>query len=177
MGKNQEIAKIIINKTKFVREELYDIYLLNTIEIPTKHFPVYDNRKCLLDLGDDYEMKLSYQNNTPFWVVNFDRWIFDKRNDENKVNINYDLILLEGFCELGSGGEREINKRVILQKMQELGIDPEEHDNYLRLLDYNFIPSAGIGLGIQRFLKYFSGNHDITNVMPFAREVASLIKL
>ena len=150
-----------------------------TISIPTRPFKRYDNKKCLKDIGPNYEMELSKSNESLFWVFNFDRWIYDKEIvlDDEIRNINYDIILPEGFCELGSGGEREIEKDRVFKKMQALNIDVNEHENYLNFLHYEFESSAGIGLGIQRFLRYFTGQQNIDNVLPFSRSVEQQILL
>lgn len=147
--------------------------------IPEIPFQRYDNEVCLKEIGPEYELKLSKQNKNPFWVLNFDRWIYDKRIivDNEKINLNYDLILPNGFCELGSGGEREVDKSIIIEKMQEKGLDINEHKNYLAILNYNFYPSAGMGLGIQRFMRFFTENYDINQITPFNRAVEDEILL
>lgn len=154
-------------------------YFNRTITVPTRPFKRYDNKKCLSDIGENYEEVLSKNNDNLFWVFNFDRWIYDKKVgvDGESKNINYDIILPDGFCELGSGGEREIEKNKIIEKMKELEISIDEHESYLNALQYDFVPSAGIGLGIQRFLRFFTGQQDIDKVIPFSRSVEDRILL
>ncbi len=175
------VEELIVYIFKKVVEDCGDDlkYFGRNISIPKRPFARYDNKQCLAEMGKDYEMYLSRNSNDLFWITNFDRWIYDKSIYQNGIrkNLNYDIILPEGFCELGSGGERETDKEIIISKMHDSKMDMQDHVNYLNFLDFGFVESAGIGLGIQRFLRFFTGKYDIDNVLPFERSVSNRIVL
>jgi len=83
---------------------------------------------------------------------------------------NFDLVLPEGYGEVISGAEREYEYMKILKKLERDGLRKEKYEPLLRLAkDGRLKPSAGAGLGIERFVGYACGVKHVAEVQPFPR--------
>ena len=57
----------------------------------------------------------------------------------------------------------------LLNRMNELGMHPEELDWYLNLRKYGSCTHSGFGMGFERLLIYLTGVENIRDVIPFYR--------
>ena len=80
-----------------------------------------------------------------------------------------DLLLPEGYGELSSGGEREYTVTGVTQRMRETGEDPSKYGWYLDMLEEGIPPSAGFGIGMERFTRYICGTPHIWECSPFPK--------
>jgi asparaginyl-tRNA synthetase len=58
---------------------------------------------------------------------------------------------------------------MLLHRMQECGLNPEEYWWYVDLRRYGTVPHAGFGLGLERVLLLLTGMTNIRDVIPFPR--------
>lgn len=97
----------------------------------------------------------------PFFVTDYpkgSRGFYDKENPhEPGVLHNFDLIFPGGFGEMMSGSERESDYRTLLTRMRETGENPAKYEWYLTLAREGLKPSAGFGLGVERFTRFLCG--------------------
>jgi len=146
-------------------------FLGRELKIPSKPFKRYTSHEMIEEFGDRWEMLASQTFKEPFWVTCHKREFYD-REDPNKPGHyrNYDLIYPEGFGEALSGGEREWEYEIIYKKMIEGGIDPSKFEEYLLLAKKGLLkPSAGAGLGVERFIRYITGVKHIGEIQLFRR--------
>ena len=80
-----------------------------------------------------------------------------------------DLFYPEGFSEAVSGGEREYKYDRVMERMRSTGEDPENYEWYLKMLREGTTPSAGFGIGVERFTKYICGVDYIWEAEPFPK--------
>jgi len=160
------VEDMIIRSLKYIRMDLSDILkeLGSDIKAPKRGFKVYTLEEVKREFGENWE---TYPHENFIWVTNIPRYFYDKEEDSW---LNYDLILPDGYGEVLSGGQREYEYNKIVRKMERDGIDKSK---YVKLLDLakkgQLRPSAGGGLGIERFIRWIVRAKSIYDVQPFPR--------
>ncbi len=141
------------------------------LSVPRVPLKVYESVDLRDELGPDFERIASERARDPFWVTNFKREFYDKEDKERKGYYhNYDVIWPEGYGEALSGGEREWEHREILRKMNENKTDIRAFETYLRISGMGMIPkTVGGGLGIERMVRFLTGQRHIRDVTLFPR--------
>ncbi len=89
-------------------------------------------------------------------------------NDDGKTVRAMD-VLVPRAGEIIGGSQREERLDVLLQRMQECHLDPEQYWWYVDLRRYGSVPHAGFGLGLERVLLLLTGMTNIRDVIPFPR--------
>ncbi len=155
-----------------VREKLgEELKLLGrTLRVPETPFKVYKRRELEERLGRDWEEPLSKSIENPVWVTDIPREFYDYEDEGTGEWRNFDLILPEGYGEVVSGAEREYEYEKMLRKMERDGVNVEDYRVILELARKGLLkPSAGAGLGIERFIAYVAGAKHVAEVQPFPR--------
>ncbi len=149
-------------------EELSE--LGRTLSMPERPFKVYES-KAFKDPIRDAEKRLSREEKSPFWIMDHEREFYDREDKEQRGYYhNYDLIWPEGFEEALSGAEREFEFNEITRKMRERDMNLEAYAPYLKVAEKGLLePTAGGGLGIERFVRYLTGKKHIGEVSPFSK--------
>ena len=81
--------------------------------------------------------------------------------------------LMAGEGEIIGGSQREDNYDVLLKKMEECGLKPEEYEFYTDLRKWGSNRHSGFGLGFERIIMYITGIGNIRDVLPFPRTVGN----
>ncbi|MCU0847676.1 MAG: asparagine--tRNA ligase [Spirochaetes bacterium] len=125
-----------------------------------------------LDLQSEHERYLTENHfERPVFVIDYPREIkafYMKLNDDEKTVRAMDL-LVPGVGEIIGGSEREDRYDVLLRRMKDSGLDPDEYWWYLDSRRYGSAPHAGFGLGFERAIQYVTGMQNIRDVIPFPR--------
>lgn len=136
-------------------------------------FPVYWG--C--DLQSEHERYLTEQHfQKPVFLTDYPKEIkafYMRLNDDGKTVAAADL-LVPGIGELIGGSQREEREDVLLSRMQELGLNPEDYWWYVNLRKYGGTVHSGFGLGFERMIMYLTGISNIRDVIPFPRTVGNL---
>ncbi len=125
-----------------------------------------------IDLQTEHERYLTeevYQK--PVFVTDYPKDIkafYMRLNDDGKTVAACDL-LVPGVGEIIGGSQREERYDVLKQRIEEMGMDPEDYKWYLEIRKYGGVKHAGFGLGFERILMYLTGMGNIRDVMPFPR--------
>ena len=80
-----------------------------------------------------------------------------------------DLLAPEGYGEITGGSERIHDADLLKQRIDEIGISPENYAWYLDLRKYGSVPHAGFGLGLERTVAWICGLPHIRETVPYAR--------
>jgi len=80
-----------------------------------------------------------------------------------------DLLAPEGYGEITGGSERIYDADLLKQRIDEIGISPENYAWYLDLRKYGSVPHAGFGLGLERTVAWICGLPHIRETVPYAR--------
>lgn len=91
-----------------------------------------------------------------------------RMNDDGKTVAAMD-ILAPGIGEIIGGSQREERLNVLDERMTQSGLDKERYQWYRDLRRYGTVPHAGFGLGLERFVSYVTGIHNVRDVIPFPR--------
>jgi len=162
------IVKSIEVIKKEMREELE--LLSRDLRIPTAPFRVYKRAELEKEYGDRWEEEISRTSRDPVWVTDIPRQFYDFQDFETGEWRNYDLILPEGYGEVLSGAEREYEYEKILKKIERDGLRKDDYRLILDLAEKKLLkPSAGAGIGVERFIQYICGLKHIGEVQPFPR--------
>jgi asparaginyl-tRNA synthetase len=119
------------------------------------------------------EAMLSRKAGKPFFVTDYpkgSRGFYDRESKEQPGMLrNFDLIAAEGYGELCSGSEREQDYATIVARMRETAENPAKYAWYLQMLKDGVPPSAGFGLGLERFTRYVAGLDSVWQASAFPK--------
>ena len=71
--------------------------------------------------------------------------------------------------EVIGGSQREERYDVLVDRMEKMGVPPEELWWYLDLRKFGGTPHAGFGMGFERMVQFITGMGNIRDVIPFPR--------
>jgi len=98
---------------------------------------------------------------------------FSKDPSNLKITKTCDLIAPEGFGELLGTAEKIMDKKELLERMGEKGKNTpdqlERYKWYLDLRDYGIIPHGGIGMGVERVIRYLLKIPHVRDTISFPR--------
>jgi asparaginyl-tRNA synthetase len=125
-----------------------------------------------IDLQTEHERYLTEEVfKKPLFVTDYPKDIkafYMRMNDDGKTVAACDL-LVPGVGEIIGGSQREERYDVLLDRMNEMGINPEDYKWYLDIRKYGGVEHSGFGLGFERILMYITGISNIRDVLPFPR--------
>ena len=91
-----------------------------------------------------------------------------KLNEDGKTVRAMD-VLLPNLGEIIGGSQREENYDILLKRLKDSNLDPEEYWWYLDLRRFGSAPHSGFGLGFERLVQFVTGMENIRDVIPFPR--------
>ena len=128
------------------------------------------------DLQTEHEKYLTEEvYKRPVMVTDYPKEIkafYMKLNPDGKTVAAMD-VLVPGIGEIIGGSQREEDYDVLVNRMNELGLSPEDYSWYLDLRKYGTNKHAGFGRGIERAVMYITGMQNIRDVLPFPRTVGT----
>ena len=107
----------------------------------------------------------------PTFVTNYPKEIkafYMRLNDDGTTVAATDL-LVPGVGEIIWWSQREERYDVLVQKMKDMHMNPEDYSRYLDLRKYGTVPHAGFGIGFERLIMYITWMENIRDVIPFPR--------
>ena len=129
-----------------------------------------------VDLQTEHERYLTEQvYKKPVFVTDYPKDIkafYMRLNDDGKTVAAVDLLVM-GIGEIIGGSQREDNFDILKNRIEELGMKPEDYAFYLDLRKYGSARHAGYGLGFERCVMYLTGMGNIRDVLPFPRTVGN----
>lgn len=135
-------------------------------------FPV----KWGMDLQTEHERYLTEEIfKGPIFVTNYPKGIkafYMRQNEDGKTVAAMDC-LVPGVGEIIGGSQREERYEVLMDRIRELGLEPEDYWWYMDLRKYGCAKHAGYGLGFERLIMYVTGMSNIRDVIPFPRTVGN----
>ncbi|MEG1255836.1 asparagine--tRNA ligase [Clostridium sp.] len=124
------------------------------------------------DLQTEHERYLTEEVfKRPVFVTDYPKEIkafYMRMNDDNKTVAAMDL-LVPGIGEIIGGSQREERHDILVDRIKELGLSPEDYWWYLELRKFGGTKHAGFGLGFERMIMYVTGMSNIRDVIPFPR--------
>lgn len=125
------------------------------------------------DFGAQEEVHITSLFEKPVFVEKFPKKVkafYMQPDPENPdVVLCADLLAPEGYGEIIGGSERIWEKDVLLERIKESGLNPEEYKWYLELREFGSVPHSGFGIGLERTVCWICGLQHIRESIPFAR--------
>jgi len=125
-----------------------------------------------LDLQSEHERYLTEQvTGGPVFVINYPKEIkafYMRQNGDGRTVAAMDL-LVPKVGEIIGGSQREERFDLLVERMRQVGIVPDDLWWYLDTRRWGSCPHAGFGLGFERLLMYLTGMENIRDVIPFPR--------
>jgi asparaginyl-tRNA synthetase len=124
------------------------------------------------DLGYEDEKVLAEDFGQPFFVYDYPTAIkafyCKTYRDHPEVAMSVDM-MVPRIGEISTGGAREEDKNMLIQRMKEQGLKPEDYEWYLDLRRYGTVPHVGFGMGLERLLTWMLDLDNIIDAIPFPR--------
>jgi asparaginyl-tRNA synthetase len=128
------------------------------------------------DLQAEHERYLTETKfNAPVILYDYPREIkafYMRLNDDGKTVRAMD-VLVPRVGEIIGGSQREERFDVLVDRMKESGLNPDDYWWYLDLRRFGTVPHAGFGLGLERMVQFVTGMANIRDVIPFPRTPGS----
>ena len=125
-----------------------------------------------IDLQTEHERYITEQIfNAPVFVTDYPKDIkafYMRLNEDGKTVRAMDL-LVPGVGEIIGGSQREEREDILLERIEEFGLNKEDYWWYLELRKFGTATHSGFGLGFERMLMYLTGVSNIRDVIPFPR--------
>ena len=158
---------------KLVKSDFVRITYTEAVSLLEPHNNEFDFKVYWgCDLQSEHERYLTEKiYNCPVFVTNYPKEIkafYMRMNEDNKTVAAADM-LVPGVGELIGGSQREERLDVLINRMLELGMNPDDYKEYLDLRRFGSTKHAGYGLGFERFLMYVTGIGNIRDVQLYPR--------
>jgi asparaginyl-tRNA synthetase len=172
-GKMQDLFRLyedlIIDAVKAVRDDVNELRETE-LRVPETPFEVHSRKELEEKYGKEWEQTASAKASDPFWLTDIPREFYDYQDEATGAWRNYDLFLPGGYGEVISGAEREYEYSKIVKKLERDGVKKDDYAFLLSLAkDGKLKPSAGAGLGLERFVAYLCGVKHVAEIQPFPR--------
>jgi len=129
------------------------------------------------DLQTEHERFLAEVHfKQPVIVHDYPRTIkpfYMRLNDDGETVAAMDL-LVPRVGELVGGSQREERLNILMDRMEEQGLNQEAYWWYLDIRRFGSVAHAGFGMGFERFLMMLTGVTNIRDVIPFPRTPGNL---
>ena len=124
------------------------------------------------DLQSEHERYLTEQHfKQPVILTDYPRAIksFYMRCNEDGKTVRAMDVLVPRIGEIIGGSQREERYDVLVDRLKECHLNPDDYWWYLELRKYGTVPHAGFGLGLERTLQLVTGMQNIRDCIPFPR--------
>jgi asparaginyl-tRNA synthetase len=124
------------------------------------------------DLGYEDEKVLAEDFGKPFFVYDYPTEIkafyCKTYQDHPEIAMSVDM-MVPRIGEISTGGAREENKEMLIERMKAQGLKPEDYEWYLDLRRYGTVSHVGFGMGLERLLTWMLDLDNILDAIPFPR--------
>lgn len=79
------------------------------------------------------------------------------------------------YLEIASGSTRVHKKDLLVKRLEERGLNPENFDFFLKWFDYGMPPHAGWGMGLARLGLMLTGTKNVRELTAFPRDKRRLV--
>ncbi|MBK7748565.1 MAG: asparagine--tRNA ligase [Candidatus Obscuribacter sp.] len=171
---NERIDKTVIETLRgIVESDFARVSYTEAVDILLKsgesfEFPV----QWGIDLQSEHERYLSEKKfKKPVVVYDYPKDIkaFYMRANEDGKTVRAMDVLVPKVGEIIGGSQREERYDVLVQRMKDSHLNPEDYWWYLDLRRYGTVPHSGFGLGLERTVQFCTGMTNIRDVIPFPR--------
>lgn len=164
-----EELEVDVNKLKLVKAPFPRITYTESIEILKKNG---SELKWGDDLGYEEEKIIAKEFGRPFFIYDYPTAIkafYCKTHKDNpELAMSVDM-LVPRIGEISTGGAREDDKELLINRMNNLGLKTEDYSWYIDLRRYGTVPHVGFGMGLERLLVWMLDLENVIDSIPFPR--------
>ena len=164
-----EELEVDINKLKLVKTPFPRITYTESVEILKKKG---SKLEWGADLGYEEEKIIAEEFGRPFFIYDYPTDIkafyCKTHKDKPELAMSVDM-LVPRIGEISTGGAREDDKQILIDRMNALGLNVEDYSWYLDLRRYGSVPHVGFGLGLERLLVWMLDLDNVIDSIPFPR--------
>ncbi len=164
-----EELKVDTNKLKLVTTPFPRITYTESIELLKKKGSTLE---WGADLGYEEEKIIAEEFGRPFFIYDYPTAIkafyCKTHKDKPELAMSVDM-LVPRIGEISTGGAREDDKQILIDRMNTLGLNVEDYSWYLDLRRYGSVPHVGFGLGLERLLVWMLDLDNVIDSIPFPR--------
>ena len=102
------------------------------------------------------------------WPTQTKTFYIKPREDKPELCESFDLMWQ--WIELVSGGTRIAEKNLLIKRLEEKGLKPENFKHHLQAFDYGMPPHAGWAIGLERLTMMLTGKKNIREVTLYPRD-------
>ncbi|HMP80152.1 MAG TPA: asparagine--tRNA ligase [Pirellulaceae bacterium] len=171
---NQHVEPNILDMLKGVADKPFvRASYTDAIDILQKSSQTFEHAVSWgMDLQSEHERFLTEQHfQAPVILFNYPRTLkpfYMYCNDDDRTVRAMD-VLVPRVGEIIGGSQREHRLDLLVARMQEQGLNPDDYWWYLDLRRFGTVPHAGFGLGLERAVQFVTGMANIRDVIPFPR--------
>ena len=151
-----------------------------------EHLTYTEGIKILIETKEKFEFPVSWGSdlqseherflcekvfNKPVIMTDYPKEIksfYMKGNEDGKTVRAMD-VLVPKIGEIIGGSQREDDYDILLQRIKETDLNPDDYWWYLELRQFGSAPHSGFGLGFERLIQFVTGMSNIRDVIPFPR--------
>jgi len=126
------------------------------------------------DLGYEEEKAIANEFGKPFFVYDYPKQTraFYCKTCKNHPEIAMSAdMLVPRIGEISTGGAREDSKKMLVERIREIGLNEKDYDWYVDLRRYGTVPHMGFGMGVERLLTWMLDLENIIDAIPFPRTI------
>ncbi len=116
-------------------------------------------------LGEIYPRKYYFITD---WPTELKPFYINPRRDDPKISEAFDFMY--SWLELASGGTRVHDKKLLIERLKNQGLNPESFEYHLKVFDWGVPPHAGWGFGLSRFLMILIEKDNVKECILFPRD-------
>ncbi len=171
---NKYVSEGVVERLQHVVDTPFEratyTYAVRILEKSGKEFeyPV----KWGLDLQSEHERYLAEEYFAkPVIITDYPKDIksfYMRANEDGKTVAAMD-VLVPKIGEIIGGSQREERYDVLVERIKELNMNPEDYGWYLELRKFGSVQHAGFGAGFERLIQFVTGMDNIRDVIPFPR--------
>ncbi len=171
---NQRIDKTVLETLENIRSQEFErLTYTAAVELLQSSGKKFDYPvEWGIDLQSEHERFLTEEHfKQPVILYDYPRTIkpfYMRCNDDGKTVRAMD-VLVPRVGEIIGGSQREERLDVLLSRIEECGMNPEDYWWYVDLRKYGTVPHSGFGLGLERAVQLVTGMTNIRDVIPFPR--------
>ncbi len=162
-------------------------YELPEVRIPLRRFRYEDVVRTLRESGENIEVgedlsithlrKFSEMvDEEVYFIIDWPdkaRPFYTMPKDDGLYSESFDLVWR--YLEIASGSTRVHRRELLVKRLLERGLSPENFEFFLRWFDYGMPPHAGWGMGLARLGLMLTGAKNVREVTPFPRDKKRLL--
>lgn len=160
----ERIPQVRFDKAKELVAEKYNRKIRNPFDLEPEE-EVLIGRYFKEEYDSDFVFVTHYPSRKrPFYAMD--------DPEDSRFTLSFDL-LFRGL-EITTGGQRIHDYRMILDKMEKRGMDPEDIKDYLMIFKYGMPPHGGLGIGLERLTMRLLDEQNVRETALFPRDVTRL---